>query len=131
MQVRESPLCYSEEAQAEGTREGSLPSRFSSSYKRVSPSSSPRARSSDPVFRSSRALVNGRPGPRSSPAGSSSKELVPVVQAFPALAGVQDKLDEIRAHVVNSLASKCLGSERIAGAWSCFECLRVFADSGT
>lgn len=80
-------------------------------------------------LRRTRALVNGRPGPKSSPAGSFSKELVLVVQSFPALAGVQDKLDEIRAHVVNSLAAKCLGSERIAGAWGFSQC-GMHADVG-
>lgn len=42
------------------------------------------------------------------------KEVNPVL--LPArLAGVDDKLDAIRNHVINSLAARQLGSERIAG----------------
>ncbi|KAI5478553.1 peroxin-1 [Pseudohyphozyma bogoriensis] len=51
---------------------------------------------------------------RSSPA-ETTREL-PVELTYPILAGIDDKLDAIRSHVVNSLAARSLGSARLAAS---------------
>jgi hypothetical protein len=59
---------------------------------------------------------------------STSKELVPP-PITPSLAGVEVQLESIRSHVINSLAAKQLGSNRIAGTYSGpFGEHRVFTD---
>ncbi|KAK4696983.1 peroxin-1, partial [Phenoliferia sp. Uapishka_3] len=66
--------------------------------------------------------INGsstsRPNPRSP--GSTVRELPPI-EPLQSLAGVADKLDAIRSHVVYSLASKSIGSLRVAGTASLFD----------
>ncbi|KAL8286225.1 hypothetical protein RQP46_004713 [Phenoliferia psychrophenolica] len=54
--------------------------------------------------------------PRSPSGSSSSMRELPPLDALPILAGVEDKLDAIRSHVVNSLASKGLSSSSIAAS---------------